>query len=194
MEYVALRDIQADEEIFLDYGQDWEQAWESHRNQWGDIGFRSKMETTVYLEKLNDEALVLTEKEQRRNPYPANTFTSCYYNYAEAIRRDQRRGKLYMWSETAGTYYDRNLRPCAILDRHEYKGDTIYTVAIRNRYGLDPSQRIRKGEMHIVTLLPRKAIRFSSKIFTTDQHLAQGFRHEIHLKDDIFPLQWKDLS
>jgi len=29
-EYVALRDIEEGEEIFMDYGEEWEDAWEQH--------------------------------------------------------------------------------------------------------------------------------------------------------------------
>jgi hypothetical protein len=30
MELIALRDIQSGEEIFLDYGNEWEEAWKEH--------------------------------------------------------------------------------------------------------------------------------------------------------------------
>jgi hypothetical protein len=99
----------------------------------------------------------------------------------------------------------RNLRPCTILQRNDATNE--YTVRIRNRYGLAESERIpnktgKKNKnipkMHIVTHIPRFAIRFSDKIYTTDQHLENAFRHEInfpdHDMDHIYPEQWKDLS
>ena len=33
IEYVAIRDIQPDEEIFIDYGEEWDEAWVKHTNE-----------------------------------------------------------------------------------------------------------------------------------------------------------------
>ena len=67
-------------------------------------------------------------------------------------------------------------------------------VQIRNRPNLAPDARVPTGQVHIVTQVPRHAIRFTDKIYTTDPHLPTAFRHEIHLPDDVFPEQWKDLK
>ena len=68
----------------------------------------------------------------------------------------------------------------------------LYTVVVRNRYGLRPEERIPAGHMHVVAKVPRRAIRFTDKIYTTDQHLPGAFRHEIGL--EIFPEEWMDLK
>jgi hypothetical protein len=34
MELVALRDIESGEELFLDYGDDWERSWQHHLETW----------------------------------------------------------------------------------------------------------------------------------------------------------------
>ena len=33
-QYVAMRDIWPGEEVLLDYGADWSQSWEDHREKW----------------------------------------------------------------------------------------------------------------------------------------------------------------
>lgn len=140
---------------------------------------------------MDEDLLIRTEREQQTDPYPENMFTSCYYSYAKAIKQKKRYGKLHAWIQTHDIFYDRNLRPCSIIDRQMIEGKAIYTVAIRNRYGLRKDERVPNGELHIATLVPRSAIRFSTKIYTTDMHVSASFRHEIQLKDDVFPSQWK---
>jgi len=34
MEFIATRDIQIGDEVFIDYGKEWEDAWEEHQKQW----------------------------------------------------------------------------------------------------------------------------------------------------------------
>jgi hypothetical protein len=60
-----------------------------------------------------------------------------------------------------------------------------------NRPGLDKHERIPNNEIHIVTHVPRAAIRFSDKPGTTDQHLPGAFRHEIGLPESLVPEAWK---
>ena len=82
-----------------------------------------------------------------------------------------------------------------VLDEREVKDDGVfYTVSIRNRYGLTSAERIPNGTTHIVTSVPRHAIQFSNKLYTTDQHSQHAFRHEIHMPDKIFPEKWKNLN
>jgi len=88
-----------------------------------------------------------------------------------------------------------HLRPCRVLERHAISSQAsnqfVYTVQILNRYGLREAQRVTSPL--IVTHVPRAALRLSDKIYTTDQHLPQAFRHEAHLPDEVFPLAWRDL-
>lgn len=185
LEFVATRDIQEDEEIFLFYGSGWEEAWHMHVNKW------KKGEEHSYTFDLDDNSpIIRTQREQEVDPYPMHIFTSCYYSYKNR-RRDGR--EQFVWLLSTDIYQSRNLRPCIILQRHgNLEGDFRYTVAMRNRFGLEEVDRIPRGEIHIVSNLPRSAIRFSSKIFTTDMHMPNAFRHHIELSDDIFPTQWRN--
>ena len=60
--------------------------------------------------------------------------------------------------------------------------------------GLGKEERIPRGAMHVVNHVPRHAIRFSDKLYTTDQHLPSAFRHEIALPEGTFPEAWLDLE
>lgn len=201
LEFVATRDINPGEEILLDYGQDWENAWSSHVERWSSSSHDHGK--VSYIQDLDNEIFIRTKEEQQKLPYPNDTFTSCYYSYADSIRRGRKRSDgVFIWTHSHSIFYDKNLRPCIVLDRYQraedenrspQQKDYVYTVAILNRFGLGTDERIPHGQAHIVTSVPRNAIRFSNKIYTSDQHLPTAFRHEINLDDTLFPSHWLDL-
>ena len=97
------------------------------------------------------------------------------------------------WQMDRKTFEYDNLRPCNILQREKLpNGHFVYTVLIHNRPGLAPHERIpttttsdrsKKTQMHVVTGVPRAAIRFTDRAYSTDQHLENAFRHEIGLPE-----------
>lgn len=204
MDIVASRDILPNEEILIDYGQAWEDAWNKHVQDWK-APINAKMYSPSYV--MDDvAALIRTEKEQQDHPYPSNIFTACFYRYAsrksnEGIAKStelkSNEATAFQWTADKRTFEYGNLRPCTILsrdgntDRNEKK--VSYTVIMKNRRGLKPEEVIPKGSIHIVNGVPRAAIRFMDKPYTTDQHLENAFRHEIQIPDEYFPERWKDL-
>jgi hypothetical protein len=188
LELVATKEIREGDEIYLNYGRDWEDAWWNHAtNIWKPI---NQHYTPSYV--LDDAIRMLrTEQEQKEYPYPSNVFTSCFYRYSDRTVDERARAKRtnkrdsstltsYRWQLTKGLYDLKNLRPCSVLKRLEdAKGRSVYAVRILNRPGLDDYELIPNDELHIVTHIPRAAIRFSDRAGTTDQHLPDAFRHEI---------------
>jgi hypothetical protein len=209
LELVALRDVQSGEEILLDYGSTWQTYWDNHMEHW-----RPARDPYIPASVWDDAISMLATQqeilsESKGGGYPPNVITSCFYRYEQAQQQqplstthnENHAAKAKdittdEWKHFKGIYELRNLRPCNVLQRHEADRTNrgyYYTVVIRNRYGLTPMERIPMGHMHIVTEVPRKAIRFSDKIYTTDQHLEGAFRQEIGLADELFPSQWMDL-
>ena len=201
LELVALRDIRAGEEILLDYGPDFQQAWDRHVETW--TGIDNDMDTPAHI--MDDIVSKLrTEQEQQDYPYPDNLLTSCFYEYSLSSGSTttsntntpkpskKKEVTTVKWNMTRNVFDWKNLRPCLIVQRTH--NDRFYTVLIKNRPGLTPSQRIPRGVLHMVSHVPRQAIRFSNKLYTTDQHLPTAFRHSIGIPDNIFPDCWKDLE
>jgi hypothetical protein len=89
-----------------------------------------------------------------------------------------------------------NLRPCKVVDREVGKGGTVYyTAIVQNRRGLPQSERIPRGERHVVSGMPRGAFRFVDRPYTSDSHLEGAFRQNIGLEGTgIYPEMWLDLS
>ena len=197
MELVATKPINEGDEIYLDYGRSWEEAWFHHKQEWksSDLHY-----TPSYV--MDDAIQMLrTQQEQKGHEYPNNLFTSCFYRFSDRDESEKAQAQSisadkltsFKWKLTKGLYDLKNLRPCQVLRRIEdKKGRSAYAVQMMNRPGLSKDELIPKNTLHIVTHIPRAAIRFSDKAGTTDQHLATAFRQEIGLSDTIFPLAWMD--
>jgi hypothetical protein len=96
LEFVATRDIQAGEEVFIDYGEEWQNAWDEHVKKWKPITKESdynnltwwteKRETAngdpITASQLNNDQdiPIRTLEEQQTNPYPHNVEIQCYAN------------------------------------------------------------------------------------------------------------------
>jgi hypothetical protein len=115
------------------------------------------------------------------------------------------------WNMSAGLFEMSNLRPCKVIarepatDRHAPqqqqqqpppgKGNMFYTAVIQNRPGLPPNERIPKDQKIIVSGIPRGAIRFVDRPYTSDVHVEGAFRHNIGLEETgIYPEIWLDLA
>ncbi len=200
LELVATRNMHEGEELFLSYGEAWEKAWENHMRNCNDQSFAEHDGTASYAHEYDKKySIIYTQQEQQRDPskrYPdEQIFLSCYYNYSDNMRKNRKRGNMYLWTKSKSILKPENLRPCVVLDRHENQSisKTFYTVGILNRFGLHEAERIPPGQQHIVTGVPRYAMRFSSKLYSTDQHFHLAFRHEIELSDALFPQQWREV-
>mmetsp|Transcript_30420 Transcript_30420/g.90794 ORF Transcript_30420/g.90794 Transcript_30420/m.90794 type:complete len:758 (-) Transcript_30420:287-2560(-) len=95
MELVATRPIDEGEELLLDYGKDWSDAWNEHVRDWpskGPHGYGNpeKNRPYGYPHELNEDKFspVKTHAEQTGDeddddagdPYPPNVATACFYN------------------------------------------------------------------------------------------------------------------
>jgi hypothetical protein len=221
-QYVATRDIQPNEELFLDYGNEWEAAWQYHLQQYpydqsDDHTSSSSSKhpsTPKYIsaheyDYYHRDALIRTMDEQMVEPYPKNLQIRChrslYLRYSSTIA-------IYEW-----TGKDYGL-PCRIIDRWiepnivtssvhmdlytvQIEYVPIHTVAEQHcsdKNQNDPttaSIETRSTAIWVTrTDVPRSAIRFFDMPYTTDLHQPYAFRHFIEINDDIFPSQWKNLQ
>jgi hypothetical protein len=71
------------------------------------------------------------------------------------------------------------------MQRFEVDGQITYTAMMKNWNGMRKEELIPKGEMHVVNTIPRNAIKFVDKLYSTDMHLSNGFRHEIQIPENM---------
>ena len=218
LEYIALRDIEPKEEILLDYGTAWSNAWENHVKKWEDNPLNHNDGLDAIAESMSNDyspAYVMedvvsnlrTAEEQVSFPYPKNVFTACFYKYERSESDNEENesstkalNEATPWKMSRGLFDMMNLRPCKVIyrepvtDRHTgeqlHGGKNFYTAIIQNRPGLAENERIPTGKKHIVRGIPREAFRFVDRPYSSDEHLDDAFRHHIGL--DIFPETWLD--
>ena len=184
LEMVATKDIEFGEEIFLDYGSEWDSAWEDYVEKWESPkpGYRP-------IHTLNVIEVLKTETElMKTHTYSENAMTICFMDNSINNRRDLKGAQ---W-QSYRARFDQviNSRPCDVveriakLDKETGKDVYYYNARIENK----------EGASLIVEGMPRDAIEIVNKSYTSDQHLPNGFRHPIHIPDEIFPIKWKDLG
>jgi hypothetical protein len=208
--YVAVRDIQPGEELFLFYGDLWEEAWQVHLQDYPHDTSIPKYSSSQRWNEMFQNVPVRTEKEQEVDPYPDNLQIRCHRNLIKK-RKDQL-GRLDL-------DFEWNFRidfgvACRVVDRF-WEGDKeLYTVIMEWRadaavnededwdvevdFDIQRTGGYARGMFSHVTWIertdvPRSGIAFFDKAGTTDLHLPSAFRHEIQIPGDLLPDQWRNL-
>jgi len=181
-QYVATRDITTGEELFLDYGDAWERAWNEHAAQFPRSATPPIYASAHYWNHQFDTFAVRTADEQELDPYPDNLQIRCHTALVQAADSKAE----YVWSQV-----DYGL-PCIVVDRFVEEGGSahdLYTVKVE----------WDEDEDNVVTWftrtdVPRSALRFFDLPYTTDLQQPTAFRHEIGIPDEIFPDRWRNLD
>jgi len=220
LDIVALRDIEEGEEIFIDYGDEWDHAWNRHvmdlKNSISTLSQSSIYEVPIPLTsytRMHQGRPFKTERESRSDPYPPNISTSCYLWFNETAETS--RGSIvpsqnldlatkemissfgisgdYLKPEAILPGFDTAERPCKVLDRNN--DNMSYTVRIYEGKLVDEEEEWferRKSIPTIIANFPELFINFVHRPYTSHLHLASAFRHTIEFNDDAFPEQWMD--
>jgi len=201
MDVVATRDIGADEEIFLDYGPEWQQAFEVHAKGWDydrvwatqavELN-RSQKELGPFLTAPERKEIVSRGEE---DPVPENIMTGCFMSFEGEKDNEQLQPTgdvdglpLFRFNEKETTHAGRHLRKCEVHDREKTEDDDDsrhhYMVYIYEDY------LTREG---FVENFPHDFITFVDRPYTSVSHSTDSFRHPIMIPSDIFPESWRDL-
>mmetsp|Transcript_53045 Transcript_53045/g.63922 ORF Transcript_53045/g.63922 Transcript_53045/m.63922 type:complete len:506 (-) Transcript_53045:27-1544(-) len=228
MELVALRDINAGEEILMDYGADWDRSYTQHVQTWNHVSSRTNAYVPAFILNRDSNSTIRTVLEQKTNPYPPNIQTFCFYSFDEGpinldakwnetarelslrdvISENRSVSELkkmsFNWIESDGLYdnYDDNFFACKILlrsavDTNGQEIHTLYNVLLYHQSyddGAKIPQSVEDTRARVVSEVPRRAIRFVDKEYTSDMHNRKSFRHLISFPDGIFPKKWMDLK
>jgi len=182
LDVVATRDIRQGEELFMDYGQDWEDAWNKHVREWKP----PVNDNYFYPADVDETAALRTVVEQENDPYPENLAMIC--NTPDWERKKDNEIKWYQpnWEFPEGFV------PCHILARKQDRhGDYVYKVMLEFDGPKQFNPLIKPKDRYLDYKVPRRAIRFVDKPYHSDQHIKDSFRHPIAFPDHLVPLQWK---
>jgi SET domain len=185
MELIALQNIAEGDEIFLDYGDEWQEAWDQHVAQW-----KPSTEPYISAESLNADlsSQLRTEFEQINEPYPANVQLKCNDAFTQGII-----WKKHYLERTLDQFVkesDGNMIPCELLRYVNFDdGAVLYTALM-----YDPDVNQKKVPPVKLRNVPREAFSFVDRPYTSDMHLASAFRHDIRIPSALFPEMWRNLK
>jgi hypothetical protein len=187
MEVVALRDIEKEEEVLIDYGDEWEEAWQHHVRNWRPLEGAENYQSS---EDLNNDtvSILRTEFVQMKNPYPGNVELKfdLSFRYRNKWQRHMKTGTLDEYKKDA----EENLARCDILRwREEDDGTIFYTIVWIDEEEKESSKQNKKVED-----VPREAFAFVDRPYTSDYLQPNAFRHDIRIPDVMFPEAWKNLK
>lgn len=187
-EYVATRPIVEGEELFLDYGDEWDDAWTDHVEE----VFRPSKQFDHYasaaeLNEIYKNAMIYTdEEEQEKERYPNNIIFRCHRNVLRQHRARTSSANNIPSNELFDWTMDHPGFPCYILERNQTDdGDFLYKIEVGIMYK-------KNEEWVVIEDIPRAAVRFFDIPYSTDMHLSFAFRHDIRIPDDIFPEKWRN--
>lgn len=170
-EYVATKDIAAGEEVFMDYGKEWEAAWDEHVKNWKPPA--KSVDEYVHSSAWKEKFL-RTESELKKAPYPDNLHTMCVESYVQSDDSHEFVMPMYPSGDRV---------ECTVLERHKDEGAEekyIYTVKLHT-----PDEDVT---VHSVPEGP--GVRLYDKIFSGDWTQTNTFRFPIQIPDDIMPESW----
>ena len=169
-DYVALRDIEEGEEVFMDYGDDWIKAWEDHVASWKPI---PNAENYIHSSEWNERLRTLEELSS--DPYPPNLLTLCHESY----RVDGDRNVFVPPTRPSHIRVH-----CDVLER---SSEEPYEYKVKMYRGSDQEPVTVEGVPH-----GEGGLEMVDKLKSADWHLPNAFRHPITIPDDILPESWKN--
>ena len=191
MEIVAIKDIEEGEEVFIDYGLEWAEAWETHVKEWEDLIKNGELEspwptTALDLNQIHKSSpFEITDGAE----YPENVMLKCFLMVKKPedeppINEQGQQIRYWTESESDITLMSENLFDCTIVDRNISAEGWLYTIAWEG-----------DTETTLVKNTPHKAIVFLDAPGKSDQFVPQAFRHYIGIPDDVFPQgPWRNLQ
>jgi hypothetical protein len=194
IEVVALKPIKAGEEVFLDYGPEWQAAWKSHKERWSTALEPEELAYVPAVSYLKDHPNdpIPTRSEQERAALPANIRTACIFRSTGEAHEERADPSVVFASALHAS--PACIRPCDILERVP-SGDTwLYTAQVYNRPSITTPEHhcglLPKGGIR-VTHMPAAAVTLVDKPYATDALMIQSFRHEIGVPPEGFwPQAW----
>jgi len=214
---VALRDIKPSEEIFIDYGTEWERAWKDHVDSWKPAQSEAHVKDSwISAKEANDNREETLKKFTTNNLREVSSnhtylFTGCHYWVDKQDEHEFYNQKNKNWTNFSDediikTYADDGERysknhdkryqfhrdhsfwPCQVLNRET---EDTYTVRILQS-PFEKDQPWKKNDVpRLLVNFSLQGIRFFVKPYKSDQHIKDAFRHPIGIPDEMFPEQWK---
>jgi hypothetical protein len=190
IDLIATRDIEPGEEIFMDYGNAWEEKWMEYVSNWQPPDDSETYQSAREWVEENPNAILRTEEEQGINPYPQNFEMRCLVDIISEVEMTNDEARA-LWHEKAESML------CTVQERRrEPDGEYVYVVHYLPLGYVEEDGDTEDGMVNWYQSdwIPRGAITFADAAYTTDIFLPGAFRHPIGIPDEIMPNTWKDFQ
>ena len=197
---IALRDIQPDEEILIDYGSDWEHAWQEHKHKWKDNIELYTGTSVLYVRasELNEDIEKILTRAVENNidySYMGHGVSLYCYNNRDVAEDDE---DAIHDPTTIQTFVAQ--QECRPVAKHTsiLTGKTVFTVEIVQFFEVDePNGHGTLWEREVSEVrfgVPASNFHFEDLPFNAAHRMPWSFRHEIRIPDDLFPEAWANLN
>lgn len=209
MDIVALRDIAEGEEIVIDYGKEWQDAWDNHKEEFKQRQKKLPQKDITYTSAeryraLHENDAYRTLYEQSLEEYPENLKFYCFYQqldvedpeiggaddaYKKKLSSTGRGFRRFSWDD-----HDEHpcMRPCQIVERYESDEDDEprYTVEMFRSDNAFVMYYCTISMDYRITDVPHSDIKLLDKAYTPDVFHRWAFRHEIGVPEGFYPEAW----
>lgn len=190
---IATRDISAHEEVFIDYGPEFEFALQRHSREWERRRSWPKQALEMNAEIANEKKHFIPIGD-RPSDFPENIFTACHaYGIPldesdKDIPRKIDDVKVYKFDTIRTSFNGHDMNLCDILNLKESEsGEYFYVIQLFTNDEEDE-------ESIIIVDVPEKYIMYVDMPYSSWTQAEGVFRHYIGIPDEIFPETWKNLK
>jgi hypothetical protein len=199
-------------QVFIDYGEGWENAWKHHVEMWrkNQIDCEDECMSIKELNEGKGAIPILVSGDLRKLVSHQNLFTGCAYTPSEEDYDEVYYEEFQEWvnmsdAEILGlyassgrhatasymTHIEYTYWPCSVALQEGGNG-TRYTVRILQSPHFDQMPWDEHSVPRFLTNFPRAAIHFFRRPYASDQHMKGSFRHYIEIPDAMLPEKWRN--
>ena len=206
--------------VFIDYGIEWENAWNEHVRQWKPP---DKINNFISAKDANERRGPilndLISNDLRKTVHHPYLFTGCQYdawhdvdnigNYtkkwknrwkelsdSEILEKFSSAGNDFLYPGIGGyeSHDEYSHWPCSILHAEEQPGRYTVRIHMSPLKDVEPYETSwNKNEVpRILTNYSQESVHYFVNPSATDQTLPTAFRHSIGFPDNLFPDHWKN--
>ena len=172
------KDIEPGEEVYIDYGDEWQSAFDKHVQTWKPPRRAEKYRPAEELNKDANHIVRILHEEQYLD---VNVFCHRWFRHVQGHRLDD--------VQDASIQADY----CRAASRHKgANGETLYTAEVYSF--VTSTDECYEQLIGVLFDLPREAFMFVDLLYSRDIHQPWAFRHAMGIPDEIMPEIWKNLK
>ena len=180
-DFVALRDIEEDEEILIDYGDEWEEAWQRHVREYDPP---RRMYVPAF--ELNNMADLRIRTVEEGDYEKDGVYMFCRERYLKLAGFEPKETSTFEDTEE-----EKPLHPCRVSRRIN---DDSYVAEILERHSNGDRGTRDDVVKHVLMDIPRDAFYFKDGSYQREHHKEWSFRHEMRIPDSMFPDAWRNTA